>query len=182
MQKIKGVELRVLVMSIDIVAAYGVNRELGKDNDLLWQLGEMKTDMARFRKLTIGGVVIMGRKTFDSLGGRPLPKRDNIVLTRQESITSSGDIVVARSIDEALEKADPNFRNVKVIGGAAIYAQALPYVDRIFATEVDENFPEADVFFPGLDPNAWKKVKAEEFPKDDQNKYPFSFVEYRRTK
>ncbi len=166
-------------MSIDIVAAYGRNGELGKDNDLLWKLGEMRKDMANFRKITLGTTVVMGRKTFNSIGDRALPDRENIVITKNEDFAADG-VVVAHSIEEALELAKPEANVVNVIGGAAIYAQILPLAERIFATEVDADFPEADVHFPAIDSDAWQKKSEQKFESDDDNKYGFSFVEYER--
>lgn len=166
-------------MSIDIVAAYGSNKELGQDNDLLWQLGDMKADMSRFRDLTIGTSIVMGRKTFASIGNKPLPGRNNIVLTRDTSFDTEG-ILVAHSIDEAIEMAQEVSPIVNIIGGAAIYAQTLGIAQTIHATEVHAEFPGADVHFPDIDPIVWRETKREDHTVTDQsNQYPFSFVEYK---
>lgn len=161
-----------------MVAAYGKNRELGAKNDLLWHFREMRRDMANFRSKTLNTTVIMGRKTLDSMGGKPLPERENIVLTRENDLKVDG-IVVARSVEEALELAKPDVNVVNIIGGAAIYEQFMPLAENIYATEVDAAFPNADVFFPTLD-DSWKKVSWTDFESDEDNKYGFSFVKYSR--
>jgi dihydrofolate reductase len=129
---------------LSIIAAIGKNRELGKDNDLLWHI---PGDLPRFKKLTSGHPVILGRKTFQSIG-RPLPNRTNIVITRDPSFAQEG-IIVVSSFEEALEKAKtaPGAQEVFVIGGGSIYAQAIDQVDRLYLTVVDAT-AEADTFFP----------------------------------
>lgn len=128
---------------ISLIAAIGKNRELGKNNQLLWDIPE---DMKFFRETTAGHPVIMGRKTFESIG-RPLPKRVNIVITRNLDYQKEG-ILVFPSIEEALEEAKKHDENeVFVIGGAEIYKQSLPFADKLYLTHVDANF-DADTFFP----------------------------------
>lgn len=164
-------------MSIDIVVAQGKNREIGQGNQLLWKMGEMKTDMSRFRDLTIGTSVVMGRKTFNSIGSQPLPGRNNIVLTKDPSFESEA-VVVAHSIDEAIELAKESSPIVNIIGGAAIYAQTLGIAQRIHATEVDADFPKADTHFPEINPLLWREIDREYHEADGDNVHPFSFVEY----
>ncbi|MCA9364720.1 MAG: dihydrofolate reductase [Candidatus Moranbacteria bacterium] len=128
---------------VSIVAAIGKNRELGKDNSLLWQIPE---DLKRFKRLTSGHVIVMGEKTFHSIG-RPLPHRTNVVLSRDENFSPDG-VVVARSIDDALLIARKHEREeIFVIGGAQIYEQFLLCADRLYLTLVEGDF-EADTFFP----------------------------------
>jgi len=143
---------------ISIIAAIGKNRELGKDNKLLWHISD---DFKRFKKLTSGHVVIMGRKTFESIG-KPLLNRINIVVTRNRSWTPLG-CTVCYSLEEAIEEAKKNLpagRQVFIIGGAEIYKQGLKYADKLYLTLVDKEFPDADAFFP--DYSEFKKVVFEE--------------------
>lgn len=131
---------------LSIIAAIGKNRELGKNNRLLWRLPE---DLKRFKTLTIGHPIIMGRKTYESIG-RPLPKRLNIIVTRQKKYRADG-CALTDSLDEALKLARANdHEEIFVIGGAELYAQALSMADRLYLTLVNAE-PEADVFFPAYD-------------------------------
>lgn len=129
--------------TISIIAAIGKNRELGKDNGLIWNI---PSDLQRFREITSGKPVIMGRKTYESIG-RALPKRTNIIVTRNTSYQAPS-CIVTHSIDEALQKAEEcAVDEVFVIGGAQLYTQALPYADRLYLTIIDHTF-DADTFFP----------------------------------
>ena len=134
---------------ISIIAAIGKNRELGKDNKLLWHI---KADMKRFKKLTQNQVVIMGQKTYQSLPKkfRPLPSRINIVVTHNpKNITDNNQsLIVIGSIDEALKKAKTFNKEIFIIGGASIYAQTLSIADKLYLTIVEKTYPDADVFFP----------------------------------
>ena len=159
---------------INIIAAIGKNRELGKDNKLLWQIPE---DFKRFKDLTSGHVVIMGRKTFESLPEkfRPLPNRVNIVVTRDPKFTISarsykdGKVIICHSIEEALKNSKLIIQNSKfsilnskfkdeifIIGGASIYKQGIKYADKLYLTLVEKEYPDADTFFP--DYPEFKKV------------------------
>lgn len=129
---------------LSIIAAIGKNGELGKGNKLLWHIPE---DMKWFRETTRGHPVIMGRKTYESIG-RPLPKRDNIVITRDRVWNDTG-VFVKYSLDEAVAFARERDREeVFVIGGGEIYKQAIEYVERLYLTIVHADFPDADTFFP----------------------------------
>ena len=149
---------------VSIVAAIGRNRELGRGNELLWHIPE---DFRRFKALTLGHPVILGRKTFESILaslGKPLPERTNIVVTR-EPTWQAEDVVVAHSLEDALEKAenppaDGGPEEVFVIGGAQIYEQALPYVDRLYLTLIADD-KEADTFFPPYEHLFTKKLSEE---------------------
>jgi dihydrofolate reductase len=153
---------------INIIAAIGKNRELGKDNTLLWDIPE---DMMRFRKLTTGRTVIMGQKTHESIG-RPLPNRNNIVLTQDISFEAPG-CVVCYSLDEAMRKAQEiEKEEVFVIGGGSVYVQALPLAQRLYLTLVEGEF-EADVFFPEYKGQFQKTIHQE--CKSDMN-YRYEFV------
>jgi len=156
---------------ISQIAAIGRNRGLGKDNDLIYRIDE---DMRRFRSLTKGHVIVMGRKTFDSIPGAPLPNRVNIVVTRQKDWSREG-VIVVPSIEEALEKArEAEQEEVFVIGGGEIYAQALPFTDRLYLTIVDDERP-ADAFFPEY--GAFARVIEDEPHEENGTKYRFVTLE-----
>jgi dihydrofolate reductase len=156
---------------IAMIVAYDKQRGIGADNDLLFRIS---ADLKRFRQLTTGNTIIMGRKTFESIG-RPLPERQNIVVSRS-GYTADG-TESAASLTEAYAAAK---HTAFVIGGGEIFRQALPDVTTIYATEVDESFPQATVFFPALDAS-WREVSREEHVADDNNPYNYAFVEYRRS-
>lgn len=128
---------------ISLIAAIGKNRELGKDNKLLWHIPE---DMKRFKNLTIGHVVIMGRKTYESIG-KALPNRINIIVTKDKTYQAP-DCLIAQSIDEAIEIAKTKEKEeIFIIGGGQIYAQSISYANRLYLTLINETC-EADTFFP----------------------------------
>jgi len=159
---------------ITIIAAIGENNALGKDNKMLWHLPD---DFKRFKKVTTGHHVIMGRKTFESIGSKALPKRTNIIITRQTSYDASC-IVLASSLRKALRiaKTDPN---PYILGGGMVYKEAMQFADKLDLTIVHHEF-EADTFFPKIDPKTWREVTREFHPKDSKHKYDFSFVMYER--
>lgn len=130
-------------MSIKLIAAIGKNRELGRGNALMWNL---PGDMRFFRTTTQGSAVIMGRKTYESIG-RPLPKRENIVISRNTELKIEG-VKVVSSLKDAIAAAEGD---AYIIGGASIYAAALPIADELILTEIDMDYPGADVFFPQFD-------------------------------
>ena len=139
--------------TISIIAALGKDRAIGYNNDLI---SRIPADLRRFRELTTGHPIIMGRKTYDSIG-RPLPNRTNIVITRDEAWSADG-VVIAASIEQALEKAKAiDGQEVFVIGGGQIYAQALPYADRLYLTLIESN-QEGDTFFPPYEAEFTKKT------------------------
>ncbi|HBK70416.1 MAG TPA: diacylglycerol kinase [Flavobacteriaceae bacterium] len=157
---------------ITIIAAIGKNRELGKDNDLIWHL---PNDLKRFKKVTSGHDVIMGRKTFESLG-RPLPNRTNIIITRNKNYKAEGCIVV-NSLEAALNTATD--ANPYILGGGNIYSQAIKIADVLDLTLVDAEL-EADVFFPEIDTEIWKETSREDFKADEKHEYNYSFVTFKR--
>lgn len=142
---------------VSVIAALGKNRALGKGNDLLWKIPD---DLRRFKRLTLGHPVVMGRKTFESIG-KPLPGRTNIVVTRNEAWAQEG-VPVARSLDEALAKARAaeGGEETFIIGGAQIYAQALPLADKLYLTLIDDE-KDADAFFPEYETLFTKKISEE---------------------
>lgn len=161
---------------ISLIAAYDNNCAIGRDNDLPWRLPD---DLKRFKALTLGKPILMGRKTAESLG-RALPGRMNLVLTRSGRIPFEGMQAVA-SVDEALAVAlDGDAAELCVIGGAEIYALTLPLADRLYLTHVDTVVAEADAFFPEFDASRWKAVNREPHAADSKHAFPFEFVDYVR--
>ncbi|MDF7812151.1 dihydrofolate reductase [Hymenobacter sp. YC55] len=156
------------------VVAAAENGVIGRDNQLIWHL---PADLKHFKQLTQGHPVVMGRRTYESIG-RPLPNRTNIVVTRQADWQADG-CETARSVPEALEFASQLDEQVFVIGGAEIYRQALPAADTIYLTEVHRSF-EGDVTFPDLDRAVWREETRERHEADDKHAYPFTFVTLRR--
>ena len=136
-------------MTLSLIAAIGKNRELGANNALLWHL---PGDMKFFRETTRGATVVMGRLTFESIG-RPLPNRRNLVVTRNQDYRPDG-VETFRSLESALEAASSD-EKVFIIGGARVYAESLKYADELILTEIDREYPEADVFFPEFDKTEW---------------------------
>ena len=157
------------------LVAYDKNFGIGgADNDLLWHR-DMPADLRRFKELTTGNVVVMGRKTYESIG-RPLPNRQNIVISRTMETTEG--VTVVRSLDEAYESAEPG-KEIFIIGGNQIYTLAFDTLDRIYATEVDGEF-DATTFFPAFDKTKWKEVSREHHEADERNKYSCDYVIYDR--
>jgi dihydrofolate reductase len=159
---------------ISIIVAVSEDWGIGKDNELLWHISE---DLKRFKKLTSGNTVIMGKKTWESLPRRPLPGRKNIVLTDDpnESIENS---VTAYSIDDALDKCGPE-EEIFIIGGGSIYRQFMPIADRLFITHVHKKAP-ADIYFPEIDRSIWKIIEKEEFKADDDIGLSYTYAIYER--
>lgn len=159
-------------MNINIVVAIAANNAIGKNNELLWHL---PNDLKHFKQMTTGHSVIMGRKTFDSVG-RPLPKRRNIVVTRHQMSIEGCEIV--HSLDEALKLCQGE-SEVDIIGGAEIYKQAMPIVNRIHLTIVHQAF-EGDAYFPEIDMQEWKETSREDHQTDEKHAYPYSFITLER--
>jgi dihydrofolate reductase len=161
---------------ISIIAAVSDDWGIGKNNELLWHIPE---DLKRFKKLTIGKSVIMGKKTWESLPRKPLSSRVNIVLTDipDEIINCA---VTAYSLEDALRKSDKN-EEVFVIGGGSIYRQFMEVAGRLYITHVHKKAP-ADIFFPEIDRRKWKVVEEMECISEDNDKIPYSYVIYERKK
>ena len=160
---------------ISIIVAVASNGVIGDKNSLLWHIRE---DMVHFRTTTSGHPVIMGRKTYDSIG-RPLPKRTNVVITRDANLTIEGCTVV-HSLEEAVSMFD-SAEEVFVIGGAQIYAQALPLAERIYLTVVGKEY-EGDTSFPDIDYAEWIELSREDYDRGEEFEYPFSFITLERKK
>lgn len=158
---------------ISMIVAMAENRAIGKDNELLWHLPK---DFKYFKSVTMGKPILMGRKTFESIG-KALPGRKNIVITRDNDFTAEG-VVTVHSIEAALEESR-DFDDVMVIGGASFYEQMLSKVDTLYVTLVHQCF-DADAFFPEIKANEWKIVEQVEHDVDEKHAYPFSFITYRR--
>ena len=158
---------------ITIIAAVADNNALGKDNQLIWHL---PSDLKRFKKVTSHHHVIMGRKTYESLG-KPLPNRTNIIISRNTNFKAEGCVVV-NSLQAALDAAKED-ENPYILGGAEIYQQAILFADKLDITFVHHQF-EADAFFPEIPKSVWKETSREDFKADEMNIYDYSFVTYQR--
>ncbi|MGL2965027.1 dihydrofolate reductase [Flavobacterium sp. XGLA_31] len=158
---------------ITLIAAVAENNALGKDNQLLWHLPD---DFKRFKNLTSGHYIIMGRKTFESFP-KPLPNRTHIIITRQKDYAPDGCIVV-NSLEKALT-ACPKNEECFVIGGGEIYNQSIAKADKVDITRVHHHF-EADTFFPEIDLKVWQPVFEEFHPKDEKHAFDFTFITYIR--
>ena len=161
---------------ITIIAAVANNNVLGKDNELIWHI---PADLKRFKKETSGHHIIMGRKTFESLG-KPLPKRINVIITRDLNYSAPDGCVLVNSLEKALEVAK-NDSSPFIIGGAQIYAEGIKLADKLDITHVYHDF-EGDVFFPEIDATIWEVISREDFQAGEESKYDYSFVSYRRRK
>lgn len=167
--------------NLSIIVACAQNMAIGKDNDLLWHISE---DLKRFKELTSGHAVIMGRRTFESLPKKPLPKRRNIVITHDRDFhyevppTATGSVVVAHSISEALQLVEGE-EEAFVIGGAAIYREMLPLATNLYVTWVYSDF-EADAYFPIIDLSEFRQVKITERKQDPESGLWFAYADYVR--
>ena len=157
---------------VSIIVAIAENGVIGDKNALLWNI---KEDMRRFRTITTGHPVVMGRKTFESIG-RPLPKRTNVVITRGDNRFDGCE--VAHSLEEAIAMF-PADEEVFIIGGAQIYAQAMSLADKLYLTIVHRNY-DGDTSFPKIDYSEWREVSRQEFSKGEEYDYPFTFIDLER--
>ncbi|MBU3821968.1 dihydrofolate reductase [Flavobacteriaceae bacterium XHP0103] len=159
---------------LTIIVAAAENNAIGKDNQLIWHLSD---DLKRFKNLTKGHHIIMGRKTFESFPN-PLPNRTHVVITRQEHYKVPEGVIVVNSLEDALDAVRSDMQPF-VIGGGEIYKQAMAIADRIEITRVHASF-EADTFFPEINTANWKKVGETYHRKDEKNEFPYSFITYTR--
>jgi dihydrofolate reductase len=160
---------------ISIIVAVADNLAIGKDNNLLWHISE---DLKYFKRVTAGHTVIMGRKTWESIG-RPLPNRRNIVISRSLKADSLPGAEVFPSLELALSASggtDSSNEEVFIIGGGEIYRQALPIADRLYLTKVNTTIDNADTFFPMVDNRAWREVGRESFERGEKFERPFEFI------
>ena len=159
---------------VSIIAAVADNGVIGRDQDLPWHL---PADLKRFKRITSGHHMIMGRKTWESIGCRPLPGRPTIVVTRSRSY-SAENARVANSVIRAIEMAAQD-DEAFIAGGEGIYRAALPIADRMYITRIHADF-EGDTRFPDFDPSRWRVVSEERHEPDDKNRYPYTFLVYER--
>ncbi len=159
-------------MTISIISAIAENNVIGKDNDLIWHISE---DLKRFKRITAGHTVIMGRKTYESLPFKPLPKRTNIVITRDKNLKLEGVLIVS-SPEEAIEKCKGE-EEVFICGGASIYKHFLSIADKMYLTKLYHSF-EGDTYFPEINYDNWNLI--EKIDSGDKDKYKFSFLDYVR--
>lgn len=152
-------------MILSIIVAVASDGAIGRANDLLWHL---PADLKRFKELTTGHTILMGRKTFESLPRGPLPNRRNIIISR--SLPAQPGAEVYPTIQQAMV-ACASDEEVFIIGGGEIYRQLLPNTERIYLTRVQASFPDAEVFFPELDPTEWIEEAREVYPRDERNEY-----------
>ena len=161
-------------MSISIIVAVAENNAIGKDNDLLWHISD---DLKRFKKITSGHKIIMGKNTFLSLPIRPLPNRTSIVITDDMSDNYEG-CIMAYSIEDAMTKCDED-EECFIIGGGSIYKQFMPLADKLYLTKVGRSY-EADTFFPDIRSDEWELIEQEDHIDQENNELPFSFQTYIR--
>jgi dihydrofolate reductase len=160
---------------IKILVAFDENRVIGKNNTLIWHL---PADLQRFKALTTGHVIIMGRKTYESIG-KPLPNRTTIVITRQAEFNSEG-IITVHSLGEAILKAKSISReDIYIVGGAEIYQLSLAHADQILVTQLHDIF-DGDAYFPEIPLDAWEIVEREKGVTDEKNKFQYSFLTYHK--
>jgi dihydrofolate reductase len=159
---------------ISIIVAVSEDGGIGKDNELLWHISE---DLKRFKRLTVGHTIIMGKKTWESLPRKPLPGRKNIVLTDVpgEHFDSS---LTANSIEEAIGKCEKD-EEIFIIGGGSVYKQFMPLADRLYITHVHKE-AEADIYFPVIDPDTWQIIEKEEFIDGENQSIPYTYIIYER--
>ena len=158
--------------SITIIVAAAENNAIGKDNDLIWSL---PNDLKRFKKLTSGHSIIMGRKTFDSFPGL-LPNRKHIVISRNKNISFSDEVTVVNNFEDAIRETGDD-ENPFIIGGGQIYKLAMDLVDKIELTRVHEEF-KADTFFPKIDKDEWELINEEFNEKDERHQFSFTYKTY----
>ena len=160
---------------LSIIVAKAKNNTIGKDNKLLWNIPD---DLKRFKELTINHNIIMGRKTFESIG-RILPNRKHIIFSQNPDFKIDNEnIEIVHSmlqIQQYIEDKNENF----VIGGAMIYNLLMPYVTKMYVTEIDKDF-EGDTVFPRINPDIWQEISREEGPKDEENDFKYEYVVYKR--
>jgi dihydrofolate reductase len=160
-------------MKLSLIVALGKNNEIGKENQLLCRLS---SDLKRFKALTTGHAIVMGRKTYHSLPSGALPNRTNIVLSHDKNLHLES-CTVFTSLDAALVHLR-NETEIFIIGGGTLYQQALPIADKLYLTKIHTTFPEADTFFPSIDYNDWKLIATETTPANEKNDYDSTFYEY----
>lgn len=165
-------------MKISIIVAVSFNQVIGVENQLPWHL---PADLQYFKKLTLDHSIIMGRKTYESIG-RPLPKRENIVITR-DSHFNAEKVIIVNSIEQAIKHCeDRNQEEVFIIGGDTIYKQTMSIADQLYITRVNTVIEHGTAFFPEIDLNVWDLISSEWHPKDEKNQFDYTFELYAKRK
>ncbi len=159
---------------IAIVVAASENNVIGKDNQLIWHL---PADLRYFKNLTMGHPILMGRKTYESIG-KPLPGRTTVIITRQHDLQMPG-CIVTNSLDEAIAEAQKLDQDVYIIGGAEIYRQAISKADTIYLTRLHHHF-DGDAYFSELAEGDWETINTDKHEPDEKNKYSYSFITMKR--
>lgn len=159
---------------ISIIVAIAANNAIGKDNDLLWHISK---DLKRFKEITKGHYIVMGKRTYYSLPVRPLPHRTSLIITDIENEVIDN-CLMAYSIDDAISKMDPDNENF-IIGGGSIYKQFMPIADKLYITRVHKEF-EGDTFYPEISDKEWELISKEDVNDDPQNDFKYSFETYIR--
>jgi dihydrofolate reductase len=161
-------------VKIILIVAKARNQVIGKDNQLVWKLS---SDLRRFKNLTTGHYLLMGRKTYDSIG-KPLPNRTHLIISRNSDFKAPEGHYAFQSLEDAVIFCNKiGVEKLFIIGGGQIYQEALPLCDQLEVTEVEAE-PEGDTFFPEIDPRTWQEMGREEFPADDKNEFPYAFITY----
>ena len=160
-------------MSISIIVAIAENHAIGFENKLLYWL---PNDLKRFKSLTTGHTIIMGRKTFESLPKGALPNRRNIVLSRQDIEFPGAERF--GSLEDALAQCQPD-EEVFIIGGASVYQEAMPLAHKLYITHIEDTPQQADAFFPAIDPSVWEETNSDSHSTDEKHQFPYRFVDYR---
>lgn len=164
-------------MTLSLIVAVSENNAIGKHNNLPWHLPE---DLKFFKRTTIGKAVLMGRKTYESLG-RPLPGRLNIVLTRNKDMAVPEGVLLYDDLGAAIERLQKeNAEEAFIIGGGKVFAEAMPFVDRMYLTRVHTNIHDADAFFPAIDHTHWKQVWEEKHKADEKHQFDYTFQRFER--
>jgi dihydrofolate reductase len=162
---------------VHLIVAMGRQNQIGLNGTMPWHLSD---DLKNFKKITSGHIIIMGRKTFDSIGSA-LPKRLNFVITSDPSRIKTFEICSFENLEKALDKARLFDQDIFIIGGASVYRQSLPFADSLIITHVDYS-GDADTFFPDIDWDKWKIISRRQYYKNQKNEYDFEVIEYHKLK
>jgi dihydrofolate reductase len=160
---------------LSIIVAVAENNAIGKDNDLIWYISD---DLKRFKKLTTGHTIVMGRKTFESLPNGALPNRENVVISHDQNLQIHK-VKMMHSLEEVIKEYGESSEEVFVIGGGSIYEKLLPFAQKIYLTKVHASF-DADVFFPEIYQDDWRVLTEEHHQKSKKNHFDFSFIDLER--
>jgi dihydrofolate reductase len=163
---------------VALIAAMSKDGCIGKANGLPWK--KMRTDMKFFKSMTLNSVVIMGRKTFESMGSKPLPQRDNVIITSNPDSIKADNVTVVTSLENALVYGKEKSDQIYIIGGGNIYEQAIEFVDTMFITMVNVEIPDGDVYFPNIDHITWPREIINHGEADEFNEYDYTIYHIRK--